>query len=269
MLVGAVVLVVRNDQIHNTESKGYDIKCAQSGEPSATMNTLICTAEHSQKAENGKPDPAWWHVFFTWPEGITALLLLFTLGVITWQAWETRKAAEASLESARAALISAHAGVNAQRAQLLFVVKKEKGSRPGQAIFDIWVKNFGKTPARLVGWRPQNELFVADAKSLPTPPVYTGLYALESYLIPDGEILVASFNPSEPGQATQRAAVSKADNVGFHDVQALVYGQVEYLDGISHDRQTSRYCFRFQREPFSNIGGSIEPCGPPEYNYCS
>jgi hypothetical protein len=92
---------------------------------------------------------------------------------------------------------------------------------------------------------------------------------MESYLIPGGEILVASFDPSEPGKATQRDVVSKAENVGFHDVQAIVYGQVEYLDGISHDRQTSRYCFRFQREPFSNIGGSIETCGSPEYNYCS
>lgn len=270
LLVGTVISVVRNDQIHNTQGKGYDIKCTQSGEPSATMNTLVCTAEHSQKAENSKPDPTWWHVFFAWPEGITALLLLLTLVVITWQAWETRKAAEASSESARAALLSAHANVNAERAQLLFVVKKEKGPRPGQAIFDIWVKNFGKTPARLVGWRQQKELFVADAKNLPIPPVYEGLYATESYLIPEGEILVASFSPAEPSNVSHRTAVSEAENIGFHEVQVIVYGQVEYLDGINpHNRQISRYCFRFQREPFRNIGGSIEPCGPPEYNYCS
>jgi hypothetical protein len=207
----------------------------------------------------------WWH------DSNWALVLigLITAGVIGWQSWETRKAAEAGAESARAALLSAHASVNAERAQLLFVTKKLKGDRHGKAIFEIWVKNFGKTPARLVGWRPQNEVFVSDAKNLPIPPVYDGLYAIEGYLIPQGEILVASYDPFQPGHMVQRIAVSKTDNIGVHEVQAVVYGQVEYLDGITHDRQTSRYCFRFEREPFSNIGGSIEPCGPPEYNLCT
>jgi hypothetical protein len=98
ILVVAVVLVARYDKFHDTEGKGYDIKCTQSSDPSATMGSLVCTAEHSQKAKSGQYDPLWWHIFFTWPEGITALLLMLTLGAITWQAWETRKAAESSLK---------------------------------------------------------------------------------------------------------------------------------------------------------------------------
>jgi hypothetical protein len=82
LLVGAVILVVRYDEIHNTEGKGYDIKCTQSSDPSATMGSLICTADHSQKAKSGESDSPWWHVFFTWPEGITALLITLTLGAI-------------------------------------------------------------------------------------------------------------------------------------------------------------------------------------------
>jgi len=72
-LIVAVVLVVRSDKIHDTEGKGYDIKCTQSNEPSATMNSLICTAEHSQKAQGGQYDPNWWHIFIAWPEGIMTL----------------------------------------------------------------------------------------------------------------------------------------------------------------------------------------------------
>lgn len=102
ILILTVILVARYDEIHNTEGKGYDIKCTQSSEPSAAVGSLICTAEHSQKTNNGESDSPWWHVFFTWPEGITALLITLTLGAIIWQAWETRKAAEATQEGARA-----------------------------------------------------------------------------------------------------------------------------------------------------------------------
>jgi hypothetical protein len=98
ILIVAVILVARYDKLHDTEGKGYDIKCTQSSEPSATTGSLICTAGHSQKAKSGEHDPPWWHVFFTWPEGITALLITLTLGAIVWQAMETRKAAVATMK---------------------------------------------------------------------------------------------------------------------------------------------------------------------------
>lgn len=40
--------------------------------------------------------PKGWHKFVAWPEAITTWAILFTLGAIIWQAWETRKAAEAA-----------------------------------------------------------------------------------------------------------------------------------------------------------------------------
>jgi hypothetical protein len=101
VLIVTVVLVARYDKLHNTEGQGYDIKCTQSSEPSATVSSLVCQAEHSQKTENGEANPPWWHVFFAWPEGITALLIMLTLGAIIWQSWETRKSAEAALYSVK------------------------------------------------------------------------------------------------------------------------------------------------------------------------
>jgi hypothetical protein len=227
--------------------------------------------------EQSKPNvsqPKWnaprWYRLFSWPNGIQVWALFLTLIVIADQTAQTRKAAEAGEDAARAALLSAHASVNAQRAQLLFTVKKVRASGlGGQANFEIWVKNFGKTPARLVGWQAPTEAFVVDPKILPVPPVYEGNYALENYLIPEGEILIAIFSPTQTGHWTKRMEVSNAQNVALDEVQAVIYGQVEYTDGISHDRQSSRYCFRFERRPFSNIGGSIESCGPPEYNLCT
>jgi hypothetical protein len=98
-LIGAFVLMVRYDEIHNTEGKGYDIKCTQSSEPSTTMSTLICTAEHSQKAQSSESSSQWWHELLAWPEGITALAIIATLFAIVWQSCLTRRAAVAAEDS--------------------------------------------------------------------------------------------------------------------------------------------------------------------------
>jgi hypothetical protein len=141
LLILAVVLVVRYDKIHNTEGKGYDIKCAQSSEPSATVGSLICTAEHSQKAQNGESSSPWWHVFFAWPEGITALLLALTLGAIIWQAWETRKAAEAAMDNIRIVM-------QKERARLsIEIVPSEFGIKDDVWEVELRIENDGPTHA--------------------------------------------------------------------------------------------------------------------------
>jgi hypothetical protein len=95
-LIGTVILVARYDKMHGAGGEGYNVKCEQYGQPPFTSGTLMCEIDHGQNTEKGKPNPPWWHEFFAWPEGITALLIMFTLGAIIWQAWETRKAAEAA-----------------------------------------------------------------------------------------------------------------------------------------------------------------------------
>jgi hypothetical protein len=101
-LIITVVLVARYDEIHDTEGKGYEVKCVQSNDPSMPVPSLVCTVEHGQKTKSGEYQPVWWHVFFTWPEGITALLILLTLVAISLQTWQTRKAAIATAEAANA-----------------------------------------------------------------------------------------------------------------------------------------------------------------------
>ncbi len=49
----------------------------------------------SEKAEESEHPPSWIETF-TWPEGVTAWALLFTLLVITWQSTETRAAAQSA-----------------------------------------------------------------------------------------------------------------------------------------------------------------------------
>jgi hypothetical protein len=99
ILVVAAILVAVYYQQRYAVGKGYDIKCEQSSNPSSAANSLACVIYPSQNTEDAHPNPQWWNVLLAWPEGITAWLLLLTLGGIAWQAWETRKAAEASQRS--------------------------------------------------------------------------------------------------------------------------------------------------------------------------
>jgi hypothetical protein len=49
--------------------------------------------------QKGEEKPQGWWSLVSWPEGITTWAVLLTLGAITWQAWETRKAAVAALDN--------------------------------------------------------------------------------------------------------------------------------------------------------------------------
>jgi hypothetical protein len=44
----------------------------------------------------GDDKPHGWHKFIAWPEGVATWAVMFTLGAIIWQSYETRKAAEAA-----------------------------------------------------------------------------------------------------------------------------------------------------------------------------
>lgn len=99
VLIVAVIFVAGYCQDRDTSSEGYDIKCVQSSEPASTLPTLTCVINPKQNAKQGKSSPPWWHKLLTWPEGITAWLLLLTLGAIAWQAWATQEAARATKAS--------------------------------------------------------------------------------------------------------------------------------------------------------------------------
>jgi hypothetical protein len=64
--------------------------------PAAPITNNQATSYYEQPREN---KPQGWHKLVTWPEGITAWAIMFTLGAIIWQAWETRVAAIAAKDS--------------------------------------------------------------------------------------------------------------------------------------------------------------------------
>lgn len=74
---------------------------AQQPPPPATITTNESSSHYEQKS-GAKPQG--WHKFVTWPEGIIAWAVIFTLGAIVWQAIETRRAARASERAVIASL---------------------------------------------------------------------------------------------------------------------------------------------------------------------
>ena len=112
LIVAAILVAVYHQQRHAV-GEGYDIKCVQPSEPSSAANSLSCEIHPSQNADQGKSKPQWWNVLIAWPSGITAWLLMLTLGAIVWQAWETRRAADAGAEASKAA----RASIRIQEAQ--------------------------------------------------------------------------------------------------------------------------------------------------------
>jgi hypothetical protein len=63
----------------------------------------IACKEEGASAKDYLP---WWFELFRWPEGITTWAIIATGFVIAWQAYETRRATEATESSAAAALLN-------------------------------------------------------------------------------------------------------------------------------------------------------------------
>ncbi|MEO7030383.1 MAG: hypothetical protein ABI147_13380 [Acidobacteriaceae bacterium] len=97
----AIVSVTGYNQKHSQPGKNYDVKCVEQSQPQATSGTLVCAINARQEAEKSQQQSSVWDVLTTWPESITAWLLLLTLIAISWQAWETREAAIAASEGVR------------------------------------------------------------------------------------------------------------------------------------------------------------------------
>lgn len=80
-------------------SKGYDVECTQPSEPAAAPASLACKIYPGQDTEQGRAGLHWLDALIAWPEGITAWLLLLTLGAIFWQAQATADSAAAAFKS--------------------------------------------------------------------------------------------------------------------------------------------------------------------------
>jgi hypothetical protein len=257
-LILAVILVAGYYQNPDANNEGYDVQCVQDSQPSTVAPTLTCKMRSEQNTEKGKSKSPWWYKFLAWPEGITAWLLLLTLGAIVWQAKETRKAAEA-------ALLNAQAVINAERAWLVVSIENDPNRRAPFQTFIHVLNNKGRTPAVLKSIHIQYD-FVSLPDNLPVPPEYKGLIGMPERLFIVGEKDLPIGIAFDPEKITfMRSKIPQVQNAQ----EFLVwYGRVTYEDVFETQTKNNlgkvhetRWCYAW------SFGDKrFVCCGPGEYN---
>lgn len=247
----AVVLVARHDKSYDASDYGYNIQCVQGSDPSSASASLACTIHSQKNADQSEAKPPWWHEFLAWPEGVTAWLLMLTLGAIVWQSYATANAAEAALLNARAL-------INAERPWVFMAIEKT-----GQVIdvdfetldyFTIKAVNKGRTPAAVL-FIGEGVTVLSNAKSLPLLPNYVEAVEIRSPVMvaPDGYQVITQVD-----QSTLRLKLKNStlyDAAKAAEARVYVFGKVLYRDvfaPLSESPHETRWCACFN---FGTVGG--------------
>jgi hypothetical protein len=197
---------------------------------------LLKAAIVASLAAYANDGPHGWLKFVTWPEGITAWAIIFTLGAIVWQAVETRR-------TAQAALMSVEASKNATKKQLRAYIAVTAGSADPQDRIrgrkfkaTLTLTNSGQTPAH-------NVRFTTKAAALPHPlPVDTVLP--EPLEDEGGSTLGAGQSGNMIGEAESFQDDHKVQGTMFktNGNAFYVWGIVHYDDAFG-ERHYTRFCF--------------------------
>lgn len=249
-LIAAVILVTRHYKDYDTGPKGYDARCIQENHSSPAAGYLVCSIETSKNAETGKPHPQWWYKLVSWPEGITAWLVLFTLYFVACQSWDTRKAASATEIAANAALKQADHMVASERAWLTAQVLDF--AEPAQGSDLIWISvpitNRGKTPARI-------DSIVVTSRLIPVPETSYGMpgllpetpdYAVPKAIAAEGRDIIIG-----PDETFHDMPVyihpREWEQVKAKKLSLYVYGFVDYFDTLEGLRHRTAFCSIYWR----------------------
>lgn len=204
--------------------------------------------------------------------GLLVFVGFITCGVIAWQSWETRRAAEAVRNSERAWILVEKISPNN---------KEIKGDTI--PVFGYRFKVFGKTPAkivevafryRIVQSRQRGNLKEPD---LPIPPEYGKSPEIDT--IPD----IGSVLP--PLREFDVAVILESANLSWTEYGLITsrekficsYGFVKYIDAFDRTKiRETRFCYVYD----AKLGGILKSevtgeelspddfrvGGPPEYN---
>jgi hypothetical protein len=117
-------------------------------------------------------------------------------------------------------------------------------------------------PARIVSSVYTESALQFPDRELPVPPQYDRSILLnEKFLEPRAKHIIVEFDPfSEPNRIRQLSPPGS---------KSVVYGRIEYFDGISSTKRETRFAFAHVREKASEIGGQVTRCGSREYNLYS
>lgn len=266
VIFGLAVFVSRQYQ---AASQKCEKECRQGKpvSPSPSSPTENCN-KCKENAERNFPR---WYRLFGWPEGIGTWAILLTLMAIAEQTYQTRRAADAGKEAARAALEQIRVEKNRERARLVIRARdrpeiSEAGPllKDGQMVIArVSVSNEGPTKAYNV--EAYGELLIArDLGGKPHEPglkqeVRRTIGNTDSGKLPQicvsglGVIAKEEGFTTTDGMAFDPATIQRIkDREWFFQIN----GMIQYDDVFGEVHQTP---FRFLWRPFGNDFGGAWP----------
>ncbi len=250
LIAGAVTAVTYKDQQIRVK---YKRECQEHmAEVAADGGDPLSSADDCKNPEDYMP---WWDVLVAWPEGITTWAILLTLGAISWQAFEARKATAVAQDAVNAA----YGSLAYAEAQFELMKEKERprlNLRPAewkierngqdwQIAGTVEIKNIGA--GRAFNMECRGELIVLPTEQAPPDPdEWSGFILLpEDYIDPSPVPVKAEFRAcAGEGSLPDDLDVFIADALARR-LKIYIVGFIEYQGLGMKWRRPFRYARSF------------------------
>ena len=235
------------DSGHNTKPDQPEASPNQQPHPSVTINAVPRIDVKRDWMDRG-----------TLIVGILLVIVgAVTGGLIWYQSVQTKIAAQAGRDSAKAALLNAQAVINSERPWIVVTVTPDKERK--RFLFEA--TNQGRTPAKIISGEIGHE-FTSDPMKIPSPPTYKATPTPRSLLAATKSVPIYRIEP-------EWWAINNKDSAGqgFWDstISLVVFGRIRYLDLINRtdkpEIHQTCWCFTYVLKEMRFVED-----GPEEYN---
>lgn len=187
-------------------------------------------------------------------------IALKTLFAIHNEAVEIKSVAAAASKNAQAV-------INAERPWVMIQIEEIPGENAAKTNFQLYAFNYGKGPAHVTACKGPIATWCDDlGKELPVPPDY-GKWDWDARFLAPGERFPMR-DAMEPWSQRLNFVTPRAmEGIPTPGKpQLVIYGLLEYGDGVTETIHKTAFCYRRKRDKFSDMGGHLVPGGPPVYN---
>jgi hypothetical protein len=141
------------------------------------------------------------------------------------------------------------------------------GDNSAKSLFRLKVFNYGKSPAHVIACHGPKAEYRSPDEELPTPPNYGTWEWDKQFLAPrDSLPLRDPINPWELKMKSIGETIDAEDRAPKPGQILVIYGLLQYTDGVSERPYQTAFCYRLKRGLLSDMGGKLIRYGPRVYN---
>jgi hypothetical protein len=162
-------------------------------------------------------------------------------------------------KSAEAALLNAKALAYSERPWLIVQIEEKPGGTAAMTRFSFHVYNHGNSPAYVTGRSDLEVIWLENPDAeLPAIPTYKAANLERCLLLRTHKMFIGEVDPwaDQVMQSSPRNP----------KMQLVVYGVIDYTDGVTETVHQTAFCYRRKRDKMSDMGGHLVLCGPSAYN---